>query len=513
MIEKLLQDRTLFRRAVAASGVVALAVGVVSTYWDIASHVDIGRDRFITPPHLGMYASVTFGLALVTAAIYLEGRHDGASVPSMLRHPFKTASPGLAAAAAGMTTVLAAAPLDNAWHELFGIDVTIWSPPHLLAIAGIAAAALGLTMLVAPATGAGGWLFPASLGCFLAVALITTGEYEFNGPQYRIAFHPALLVGLSTLVLVAASRAGGRWNATIAALSFELIRLVALLWLVMMNRSLAFVPLLVPAALAIDVTRRALPGLPAWLLGGGAALVTFWVNQPLLEAVDAISWVGDDLAIGLGLSIAAGFLAGALGERLGLSLSGGRPPRFGRGKRGLAAASLLLIVLAPAAAAHDIGGDRGTGTLSWTPEVGGIEQPMSFEIEGLSLNGDEPIEKVQLEAWRAEHRIPIALGSGGGRLSGEALLPAEGPWLLVLRVETGDDSLLSTTTIEVDEEPAGATARRRFTLGLDSASGATAPPWLEVASYLVTIAMALLLIRGVVRALGRLQRLGYETSG
>src|SRR5204862_128398 len=29
-----------------------------------------------------------------------------------------------------------AAPIDDLWHRLFGIDVTLWSPPHLLGLAG-----------------------------------------------------------------------------------------------------------------------------------------------------------------------------------------------------------------------------------------------------------------------------------------------------------------------------------------------------------------------------------------
>jgi len=36
----------------------------------------------------------------------------------------------------GIALTIIAAPIDDLWHRLFGIDVTLWSPPHLLGLAG-----------------------------------------------------------------------------------------------------------------------------------------------------------------------------------------------------------------------------------------------------------------------------------------------------------------------------------------------------------------------------------------
>src|SRR5918992_1527353 len=151
--------RGVVRRAVACFdgalaakiGATLLLVGAVSTYWDIATHIDAGRERFLTPAHIGIYSAV-----LISAiAIALSGLADhfrvGDSFLTALRHPFRNLRPGIGVAGAGMLTTLVAAPFDNAWHEIYGIDVTIWSPPHLLAIFGIAAASLGLAALAAPA--------------------------------------------------------------------------------------------------------------------------------------------------------------------------------------------------------------------------------------------------------------------------------------------------------------------------------------------------------------------------
>jgi len=36
-----------------------------------------------------------------------------------------------------MAVTVLAAPIDDLWHRLFGLDVTLWSPPHLLGILGV----------------------------------------------------------------------------------------------------------------------------------------------------------------------------------------------------------------------------------------------------------------------------------------------------------------------------------------------------------------------------------------
>src|SRR5438132_12141507 len=58
------------------------------------------------------------------------------------------ASQGWRLAAVGMALTILAAPIDDLWHRLFGIDVTVWSPPHLLGLAGAHLNLLG-AMLVA----------------------------------------------------------------------------------------------------------------------------------------------------------------------------------------------------------------------------------------------------------------------------------------------------------------------------------------------------------------------------
>ncbi|MDQ4023881.1 MAG: hypothetical protein M3217_00095, partial [Actinomycetota bacterium] len=53
-------SRTIRSLYVAAG---AGLLGMISMYWDMAHHIDIGTDTFFSSPHLGIYGSagLTFG--------------------------------------------------------------------------------------------------------------------------------------------------------------------------------------------------------------------------------------------------------------------------------------------------------------------------------------------------------------------------------------------------------------------------------------------------------------------
>ena len=101
--------------------------------WDIQWHVVIGRDSFWIPPHLMTYAGVSAAVILSFGMLLLETwRGTGA-----VRVLGLSGSRGFQLAAWGMAVTVLAAPIDDLWHRLFGIDVTLWSPPHLMGILGV----------------------------------------------------------------------------------------------------------------------------------------------------------------------------------------------------------------------------------------------------------------------------------------------------------------------------------------------------------------------------------------
>jgi len=106
-------------------GGLALLTALFGLVWDVAYHVDHGRDvTLLNPPHavilIGLAGlAVAAGLSVLLAT--LAGVGTGLRV-GPLRVPF-VAVP-LCAMAAG---ALAGFPLDDLWHRTYGIDVTRWS--------------------------------------------------------------------------------------------------------------------------------------------------------------------------------------------------------------------------------------------------------------------------------------------------------------------------------------------------------------------------------------------------
>jgi hypothetical protein len=128
---------TLDARRLAFWGmVVAKLVAGWGVQWDILWHIRIGRDSFWIAPHVMTYAGVT-GVVLLSFGLLawetVGRRRPRAGDITVLGI---TSSPGFHLAAWGIALTVLAAPIDDLWHRLFGIDVTLWSPPHLLGILG-----------------------------------------------------------------------------------------------------------------------------------------------------------------------------------------------------------------------------------------------------------------------------------------------------------------------------------------------------------------------------------------
>src|SRR5260221_11455387 len=124
---------------------VCIATGL---YWDISWHETIGRDSFWTPAHLVIQFGAllaAFGSAWVimqtTFGGDTEARQNSVGVLG-LRGPL-----GAFIAAWGGGAMLPSAPFDNWWHEAYGLDVKIISPPHMLLALGFAGIMWGAAIL------------------------------------------------------------------------------------------------------------------------------------------------------------------------------------------------------------------------------------------------------------------------------------------------------------------------------------------------------------------------------
>ena len=113
-------------------------------YWDISLHIDNGRDAgpLANPAHylilVGLYGTLLAG-ALDDGAVARERPSDAAV---HLGGGWWAPAGGLMIAACG-AFALTGFPLDDLWHRLFGQDVTLWGPTHLMLIGGGSLATLG----------------------------------------------------------------------------------------------------------------------------------------------------------------------------------------------------------------------------------------------------------------------------------------------------------------------------------------------------------------------------------
>jgi hypothetical protein len=115
--------------------------------WDIQWHSLIGRDRTLIPPHIVMLFGVTLsGLAALTSvlieSVWARRSPSLSSSSTAFAGAFHSS---LGAYIAGFSALDAAIafPLDSYWHSLYGIDVAIWAPFHVMLLVGLGGVALG----------------------------------------------------------------------------------------------------------------------------------------------------------------------------------------------------------------------------------------------------------------------------------------------------------------------------------------------------------------------------------
>jgi hypothetical protein len=147
-----------FRRRALWALLAAKLVGGWGVGWDIRWHLIIGRDSFWIAPHVMTYASVVVACVISLGVLVVEtwrGR-GGTAPPDTVTIAGLTGTRGFHLAWWGMAIVILAAPIDDLWHRLFGLDVTLWSPPHLLGLAGSQVANLG-GLLIALEVYDAGW--------------------------------------------------------------------------------------------------------------------------------------------------------------------------------------------------------------------------------------------------------------------------------------------------------------------------------------------------------------------
>jgi hypothetical protein len=130
-------------KAVATSArlshILALLIGIGALlicfggYWDASEHevtgIIPGGEDFLWPPHLMLYAGFMFAFIVAVGglvAVAIPNLKLGIRDPRnwVRRNPYVGAV--VLIAGYGLFSI----PGDAIWHELYGVDLTAWSPPH-----------------------------------------------------------------------------------------------------------------------------------------------------------------------------------------------------------------------------------------------------------------------------------------------------------------------------------------------------------------------------------------------
>lgn len=131
---------------VSIAGVTSAIIG---GQWDISWHRSIGRDTFWTPAHIAIYlCGVLAGLSsayLILATTFGRSTYPREATVNVwgFRGPL-----GAFITAWGGIAMLTSAPFDNWWHDAYGLDVKIISPPHVLLIMGVLGIQTGALLLM-----------------------------------------------------------------------------------------------------------------------------------------------------------------------------------------------------------------------------------------------------------------------------------------------------------------------------------------------------------------------------
>jgi hypothetical protein len=522
--------------------------------FDVAWHIDYGRDHFSIPPHLVILAGVQLGglaLAALLAWTTTLARRGAPVLTPMTRWRGIPLSPLLVVALACFVAPGVVIALDEGWHRIFGLDVSAWSPTHLTALYTAATTGLATTAFLAaelnrryPDRASGAlrrlrdlnpselWLV-YTLGLFGAGLLVMLVEYDFDVPQFNLAFEPPLLAAISAFPVFAGMAAlGVRFGATLVGGAVVAFKLATVLGIVVLGRTHPDVPTsIVLGALAADVVVLAAGRRRAAVVGALAAypLVLLAGEWLRLELLDQPQWTDGLWPLGAPLAIPAAMAAGALGLRAGWAL---RPvaepapapaPSVRRLARRLVPTGLIvLLVLGPAVPAA-LGAIYTRDVVLSRIEISparpapGDSVRVRVVVGEHSISGDRPpfldSPRRELGAFRAEERLRAPLRRIGPRtFEGRLTLDRPGKWILWPRFKLPDKRWIDRVELKLlPGARGGGTHAEQIALGPE-ADPDNAPTWLKPFGFAVMLAIWSAVTLAVVRALRVVARFGFEET-
>ena len=428
-----------------------LVIAAYGFFTDVAYHVAYGRDETLwTAPH----AAIFIGVCLIAASAYagilvanLTGVERGPRL-SGIRVPWSLIPLVILGSGA-----VAGFGIDELWHAQYGVDVTMWSAPHMLMILGAALSTTGAWLVVAEAgvDPRASWRnrgVHAITAMTVVVALFAPlGEFDFGVPQFQQLYHPVLVLVGSSAALVAIRLVLGRgWTLGVLALGWIVSNLDTALMAGSAPVQTRDPAILIGSAIVVEVvallvgTRRPL----RFALTAGAGVATiglaieWWWNQGAHQPWTT-SLLPDALVVGIPAALAAAVVATAYAGAVS-----------GRGRLvsgPVLAAALIVIGIALA--------------VPFPRTVGDVEVEMTVQDRGDGMADVQarldPPDAAQDARWfyagswqgggsTVAHMQPV----GDGVYVAEQPIEVTGPWKSVLRLHVGSDMMAAPIRMPAD---------------------------------------------------------------
>ncbi|OBH97964.1 hypothetical protein [Mycobacterium sp. E2733] len=523
---------------------VALPVLIFTTFiicalfgfiWDVSWHIGNGRDPgpLANPAHyfiiIGLFGIFVAGMV----SVVLPFDKPGPAAVRITRNWYAPVG-GLLMAGCGMYAMIGF-PLDDIWHRIFGQDVTLWGPTHLMMIGGACFSLFSVLMLEregeahdAEEVTHGAFItflrYLSFGGLFIGLSVYQI-EFDFGVPQFRLVFQPMLIAAAAALAAVAARLTMGRGAAIIAAVFAIALRgAVAVLVGPILGAPINWFPLYLGPALVVELVALTplikRPVAFGAVSGIAVATVGLWLESLWIGAVYHYPWPTSMWGEALAMAVPVAALTGVCGALFGLVLTGWRLP----GRRlGIAVVALTVLVIGVAVAngLHITVPRQNTATVTLTDQPSPPGQRMvsaDVMISPTTMVSDHP-DWLTILSWQGRMQnnrglmIDTLAKVGPGHYRSTQPVPVWGDWKTLLRVQDGRTMTAvpiyepADDAIPAPEVPALASSTRPFVLEvtiLQRERDQSAPAWLFTAGGIVVLFLTLMVITALTWGAGRI---------
>ncbi|MTD44592.1 hypothetical protein GKE82_09895 [Conexibacter sp. W3-3-2] len=542
---------------------VALLVAVLGMYWDIALHIDDGRDAgpLANPAHYFILAGLfgIFAAGFLAIVLSPQGSRPSRGAVRVTR--------GWYAPLGGVLMICCSAfslvgfPLDDVWHRLFGQDVTLWGPTHLMLIGGAGMTLVGMSVLLVEGGGAralereetatreGGagtpgsrtWAFFMRMrflgiaGGFLVGLSTFQAEFDFGVPQFALILQPALITVAAGVALVSARVFLGPGAALWAVFYFVLVRGgLALIVGPGLGETTPHFPLYLGSALVVEgvallVAVRRDPVRFGAIAGAAVGTVGLLTEQVWTHVWMTLPWPADMLPETLAVGLVTGIAAGALGGWVGAMLRAPQAIAKGEDTPRVAPASAPMIrrIALPGVCGLVVAAVVGYGLMTSTPQGlsadvrladvagSGQQREATAEVTIRPASKADDARWLTVTAWQGGTKLHVDRLEqvGPGRYRSTEPLPLHGDWKTLIRLHTRGE--LATVPIYLPEDraipapavPAPASFTRAFQgekefLQREAKGGVSG--WLWGVGYAVVLGIAAALLVALAWGLARL---------